>query len=120
MSEETTATTLILIGAIFQLIIAIVLIIGGAGSSIGTAIGILLGGISDPLGWIWVFVPGVPLMVFGILALLFGIYWLRWRHTPQEFKQKLIMTGVIALIFTGVIPGLLVLIGGAIVPEETP
>ncbi len=118
MADDTTATTLILIGAIFQIIIAIFFLIGGAGSSIGTAIGFLLGGISDPLDWVWVFVPGVPLMVFGILGLFFGIFWLRWRHTPQEFKQKLIMTGIIALIFTGVVPGLLILIGGAIVPEE--
>jgi hypothetical protein len=118
MPDETTATTLILIGAIFQIIIAIFLLIGGAGSTIGTAIGFLLGGISDPLDWIWVFIPGVPLMVFGILALLFGISWLRWRDTPAEYKQKLILTGIVALIFTGVIPGLLVIIAGAIIPEE--
>lgn len=118
MADETTATTLILIGAIFQIIIAVLFFIGGFGSSIGTAIGFFLGGISDPLDWIWVFVPGVPLIVFGILGLSFGVSWLRWRHTPSEYKAKLIMTGVVALIFTGVIPGLLALIGGAIVPEE--
>ncbi len=117
MSDETTATTLILIGAIFQIIIAIFLLIGGAGSSIGTVIGLILGGSSNPLDWVWVFVPGVPLMVFGILGLLFGISWLRWRHTPSEYKQNLILTGIIALIFTGVLPGLLVLIGGAITSE---
>ena len=118
MSDESTAITLILVGAIFQLIIAILLILGGLGSSIGTAIGFLIGGISDPLDWIWVFIPGVPLLVFGILGLVFGISWLRWRHTPLEYKQNLILTGILALIFTGVLPGLLVLIGGAIVPEE--
>ena len=118
MSEESTAITLILVGAIFQLIIAILLVLGGLGSSIGTAIGFLIGGISDPLDWIWVFIPGVPLLVFGILGLVFGISWLRWRHTPSEYKQNLILTGILALIFTGVLPGLLVLIGGAIVPEE--
>ena len=118
MSEESTAITLILVGAIFQLIIAILLVLGGLGSSVGTAIGFLFGGISDPLDWIWVFIPGVPLLVFGILGLVFGISWLRWRHTPSEYKQNLILTGILALIFTGVLPGLLVLIGGAIVPEE--
>ncbi len=118
MSDETTATTLIFVGAIFQIIIAILLLIGGAGSSIGTVIGFLLGGISDPTDWVWVFIPGVPLMVFGILALLFGMSWVRWRETPTEYKQKLILTGILALIFTGVIPGLLVVIAGAITPEE--
>ena len=118
MSDESTAITLILVGAIFQLIIAILLVLGGLGSSIGTAIGFVIGGISYPLDWIWVFIPGVPLLVFGILGLVFGISWLRWRHTPLEYKQNLILTGILALIFTGVLPGLLVLIGGAIVPEE--
>jgi hypothetical protein len=118
MSDESTATTLILVGAIFQIIIAILLILGGLGSSIGTAIGFLLGGISDPLDWMWVFVPGIPLIVFGVLGLVFGISWVKWRHTPLEYKQNLILTGILGLIFTGVLPGLLVLIGGAIIPEE--
>ena len=119
MSDETTVTTLVLSGAVFQIIIAIFFLIGGVGSSIGTAIGFLLGGINNPLDLIWVFIPGIPLIVFSILGFLFGYSWLRWRHTPAQYKQKLIMTGIIALIFTGFIPGLLVLIGGAIIPEET-
>jgi hypothetical protein len=119
MSDESTVTTLVLIGAIFQIIIGILLLLGGAGSSIGTAIDFIFWGVSSPLDWLWVLVPGVPLMVFGILGLVFGLNWLRWRHTPMDYKQKLILTGVLALIFTGVIPGLLVLIAGAIIPEET-
>lgn len=118
MSDESTATTLILLGAIFQLILAILLLLGGLGSSIGTTIGLLLGGISTPLDWVWVAFPGVPLMVLGILGLVFGTYWFRWRHTPTDYKEKLILTGIVALIFAGVLPGLLVLIGGAIVPGE--
>jgi hypothetical protein len=119
MSDETTVTTLIFIGAICQIIIAVLFLLGGIGSSIGTAVGFIFGGFSDPFDLIWVFIPGVPMIVFGILGLLFGTYWLRWRHTPAEYKQKLIMTGIIALIFTGVVPGLLTLIGGAIIPNES-
>ncbi|MHA2406432.1 MAG: hypothetical protein ACXADB_07480 [Candidatus Hermodarchaeia archaeon] len=118
MLDESTAPTLILIGAIFQLILAVLLVLGGLASSISTAIGFLLGGISDPLDWMWVFVPGIPLIVFGVLGFVFGISWYKWRHTPLEYKQNLILTGILALIFTGVLPGLLVLIGGAIIPEE--
>jgi len=118
MSDESTATTLIMLGAIFQLILAILLLLVGLGSSISITIGILLGGISTPLDWVWVAFPGVPLLVLGILGLIFGTYWFRWRHTPTKYKEKLIMTGIIALIFTGVLPGLLVLIGGAIAPDE--
>ena len=116
MAEESTATTLILIGAIFQIIIALLFLIGGLGSSIGTGMGFLFGGISAPFDWVWVLVPGVPLMVFGILGLLFGALWLRWRHNPKENKQKLVMTGIIGLLVIGVIPGLIVLIAGAIIP----
>jgi hypothetical protein len=118
MSNESTATTLVLVGAILQLIIGILLLLGGLGSSIGTTIGLLLVGIGTPLEWIWVAFPGVPLMVLGILGLVFGNSWFRWRRTPIEYKEKLILTGIIALIFTGVLPGLLVLIGGSIAPEE--
>ena len=118
MSDESTAPTLILIGAIFQIILAVLLVLGGLVSTIGIALGFLLGGLSDPLDWMWVFIPGIPLIVFGILGFVFGISWYKWRHTPLEHKQNLILTGILALIFTGVLPGLLVLIGGAIVPEE--
>lgn len=118
MSDESTATTLILLGVIFQLILAVLFLLGGLGSSIGTTIGFLLGGISTMLDWVWVAFPGVPLMVVGILGLIFGTYWFRWRHTAIEYKEKLILTGIIALIFTGVLPGLLVLIGSTIVPDD--
>jgi polyferredoxin len=118
MSDESTVTILVLIGAIFQIIIGILLLLGGAGSSIGTAIDFIFWGVSSPFDWLWVFVPGVPLMVLGILGLFFGLNWLRWRHTPMDYKQQLILTGILALIFAGFIPGLLVLIAGAIIPEE--
>jgi hypothetical protein len=121
LSDETTATTLILAGAIIQIVIAIIFLLGGLVSIIGTAIGILLGGISTPLDWIWAAFPGIPLMVLGLLGLVFGIYWYRWRHTPTDHKRKLVLTGILALVFTGVLPGLIVLIAGAIAPDaEVP
>lgn len=119
MLDKITNTTLVLIGAISQIIIAVLFLLAGIVSSVGTALGSFYGGFSDPLEFIWVLIPGLPLIVFGILGLLFGFSWLRWRHTPTIYKRRFVMTGIFALIFTGIIPGLLVLIGGAITTEET-
>lgn len=105
MSDET-ASTLVLIGAIFQLIAAIAfLLLGGA----GFIIPLILGAGLD----FWLLLPAF-FFIGGIIGLIFAILWFGWRKDPSANKTALIITGILALIFGGVLPGLLVLIGGVV------
>lgn len=105
MSDET-ASTLILAGAVFQLLAAIIILfLGGA----GFLIPIIFGGSID----LWIFVPAF-FFIGGIISLIFIILWLNWRHDPSSHKVAFIITGFIALVVGGFLPGIFVIIGGAI------
>ncbi|MFX1300347.1 MAG: hypothetical protein ACFFAL_00045 [Promethearchaeota archaeon] len=105
MSDET-ARTLIMAGAIFQILASIIILfLGGA----GFLIPILFGGI---LG-LWIFVAAF-FFIGGIICLVFTVLWLFWRLYPSDHKIGLIITGFIALIVGGFLPGIFVIIGGAI------
>ncbi len=54
-----------------------------------------------------------------VFALIFSILWFMWRGSPSQHKAGLIITGILALLFSGFLPGLLTLIGGAIAPSES-
>jgi hypothetical protein len=105
MTDET-ATTLILVGSIFQLLASIIILfLGGA----GFLIPIIFGGIIG----LWIWVPAF-FFVGGIISLIFIVLWLNWRHDPSAHKAALIITGFIALVVGGFLPGIFVIIGGAI------
>lgn len=106
MSDET-ASTLILVGAIFQLIGAIFMLLGGVAVII---VAIIFGGYFD----IWMLLGPAYFFIGGIVGLIFSILWLGWRKAPSANKTALIVTGILGLILAGFLPGLLVLIGGAI------
>jgi len=77
---------------------------------------------TDPIfwpifGWWLVLVMGL-LIVFGIIGFILAAVWIRWRRDIAGKRMKLIGTGIVAMIFTGTVPGLLVLIGAAIYPTE--
>jgi hypothetical protein len=57
----------------------------------------------------------IPLAIIGIV---FGALWLSWRSDPMGHKTGAIVTGILGIIFTGVVPGILALIAGAILPSE--
>ena len=40
-----------------------------------------------------------------------------WRKDPSGKRTMLIITGILGLIFSGFLPGLLVLIGGFLAPK---
>jgi hypothetical protein len=86
MSDEETARTLLLVAGILQMIISVFLIFG---------------------------VISIPLAIIGFV---FGALWLSWRNDPMEHKTGAIVTGILGLILTGVIPGILALVAGAILP----
>lgn len=105
MSDET-ASTLILVGAIFQLLASIIILfLGGA----GFLLPIIFGGTID----LWILIPAF-FFIGGIISLVFTILWLNWRHDPSAHKTALIITGILGLVLGGFLPGLFVIIGGAI------
>lgn len=109
MSDEGTAATLVLVGAILQLIFAIALLsIGGLLVVIFLVIGLDL--------WL-LFIP-VIVLAMGIPGFILMILWFSWRGEACRHKTGIIVTGVLGLIFAGFLPGLLVLIGGIICPSE--
>jgi hypothetical protein len=116
MGDEGTASTLVYAGAIIQLIFAIIFLVLA-----GLVFVFLLPLTFDPmfayLFWGIAIVASSLLAFLGIIDLIFVFLWFKWRHEPSEHRTGLIATGIIGLLFTGFIPGLLVLIGGAIAEE---
>ncbi|MFX0078466.1 MAG: hypothetical protein ACFE8O_04440 [Candidatus Hermodarchaeota archaeon] len=105
MSDET-ASTIILVGAIFQILASIIILfLGGAGFLIPIIFGGTIG--------LWILVPAF-FFTGGIISVVFTILWLSWRHEASDHKIALIITGFTALIVGGFLPGLFVVIGGAI------
>lgn len=118
MGEQGTASTLVLVAAIIQIIFSLFNVVLGGFSFV-----ILLPIMVDPLFWALMF-PFVLSslivnLVFGLIGLIFAVFWFNWRENPSNHKTGLIVTGIFALIFAGFIPGLLALIGGAITPSPS-
>lgn len=72
-----------------------------------------------PYTFSMLFLPIGLLSLFMIPGLIFTILWFNWRHEPSQHKTGLIVTGVISLVLGGFVPGILVIIGGAIAPEPS-
>jgi hypothetical protein len=111
MGDEDTARTLVLIGAILQLILSIVFLLFG-----GLAFFALVLFIGFEPDIIWLLFLPLFLLIGGGISLIFTLLWFSWRSHPAAHKSGLIVTGILGMIFGGFLPGLLVLIGGAIAP----
>lgn len=78
--------------------------------------------LSDPIfqNLLGMMIPIMQILyiVESIIGIIMVILWLRWRKEPARYKTGLLVTGIIALIFTGFVPGLLVLIGRIILPRD--
>ena len=108
MSDEGTARTLVTIGAWLQLILFL------AGLGLIAFIFIIF---PDPL--VFLIVAGIYVL-FSIFGIIFFVLWFQWKNDPGAHKTGLIVTGVLGLFLAfGWLPGLLVLIGGAIAPSES-
>ncbi|MFZ0699797.1 MAG: hypothetical protein WAN74_06390 [Thermoplasmata archaeon] len=100
-SSGGTAKTLILIGLVLQLIVALIFLFGLGIAALVT----LPVGIGFALAAVW--------LVFGLIDFLFLylVYALCYRRTRngeyEEAKTPTLVFGVLALIFGGVIPGIL-------------
>jgi hypothetical protein len=112
MSDEQTASTLTLVAAILQLIMSL-----GVASIMFIMILPLFG--LDPFLWSFLWVVMVLPMALGLIGIIFAILWFSWRKEPSRHKTGLIVSGVLGLLFAGLIPGLLALIAGAIAPAPS-
>ncbi|MFX1562743.1 MAG: hypothetical protein ACFFDP_05505 [Promethearchaeota archaeon] len=53
-----------------------------------------------------------------IFCVILAVIWLYWRKDPAMHKTGLILTGVLGLIFVGFLGGLFVLIAALLIPKE--
>ncbi len=128
MADEGTSSTLVLVAAVLQLIFFFVL----AGlTGLFAAVMAVLPSIppsmlppgSPPLAEFIAAMAGIAALfvVMTAFALIFSILWFIWRGSPSQHKAGLIISGILALIFSGIIPGILVVVAGAIAPSsQTP
>jgi hypothetical protein len=124
MADEGTASTLVLIAGIIQLIFMFII------AALAGLFAIVIPFLSTippseiPPGLTITDLVNTAIVLVGvlgvltILALIFSILWLMWRNEPSRHRVGLIVTGILGLIFGGVLPGLLALIGGAIAKPE--
>lgn len=59
----------------------------------------------------------VPSALCTFVGIILIITWLGWRHNPSEHRNGLKITGVIAAICCGVVPGILAIVAGAMEPQ---
>jgi hypothetical protein len=117
MAEEGTIRTLVLVGAILQFFIIayyLYLILFWIPSLLPLII---------PPGYEWLIPIMMPIYyaifaVFIIIGFILAIIWLLWRSDPIPHRTGLIITGILGLLFAGFIPGIIVLVAGAIAPKE--
>jgi hypothetical protein len=117
MNDTETASMLVKIGSWLQIPFSFFIII-----IIAWMFWFLWPVMIDPIFWVafgWWTMVLLGLGVFaGILGLVFALLWLRWRNDIPDHKNDFIKTGIVGMIFTGTVPGLLVLVGAAIHPTK--
>jgi hypothetical protein len=113
MANEGTASTLVLVAAILQLLIfiaGIALVV--INLPILMVLPILL---ADPIFMIFggiLVIMLIMYLLYAIFGIIFGILWFLWRGAPSKHRTALIVTGILGIILAGFLPGLLALIGG--------
>lgn len=109
MGSNETASTLTLVGAIFNLLAAFGFLAVLAISLIPVFIWA-----PEVIGYVLLGI-GILLIPAMIIGFIFGFLPLMWRHEPQLHKVGLIVIGVLSLISIG---GLFLIIAGAIAESD--
>lgn len=117
MADDSTPRTLVNYGAWLQIPFSIFMIAIGA-----WLLWLLYPVLVDPLfwalfGWYTLILMGF-IIVVGFLGLILAVFWFRWRKDIPGHKKGLISTGIVGMIFTGTVPGLLVLLGAVLYPTK--
>jgi hypothetical protein len=123
MSKEDTIRTLILVGIILQILFVVNAFIGVLFLPTLLEIAIALlptPPLSEALAFVTMFTQFLIglYMVHGILGIIYTVLWFHWRRDPSAHRTGFIATGAIGLVFGGLIPGLIVLIAGRMIPRE--
>jgi hypothetical protein len=123
MSKEDTIRTLVLVGVILQ-----ILFVGTAFTGVLFLPAIIAVSIallptpptSEALAFVAMFTQFLIglYMVHGILGIIFTFLWFHWRRDPRAHRTGFIVTGALGLVFGGLVPGLIVLIAGRMIPRE--
>ncbi len=126
MADEGTSSTLVLVGAVLQLIFFFVL--AGMTALFAMVYAVLptiplsaLPPGTPPIAEFMTVMMGIMIStaIMTVFALVFTIVWFMWRGNPSQHKVGLILTGILGLVFSGFLPGLLALIGGAIASKKS-
>ena len=117
MTDDSTSQTLMKYGTWLQIPFSIFIV--GIG---GWLLWFLYPVIVDPVfwmvfGWYTMILLGF-IVVIGFLGFIFAIFWFRWRKDIPGHKKGLITTGIVGMIFTGTVPGLLILLSAALYPTK--
>ena len=118
MAEEGTIRTLVLVGAILQ----VLFIINYLYLILFWIPNILPLIIPPEFSWIMPILMSSYYIIFAVfiaIGIILLIIWLFWRKDPLAHRTGLIVTGVIGLLFAGFIPGLIVLIAAIIAPKQS-
>jgi hypothetical protein len=123
MSKEDTIRTLVLVGVILQILFVVNAFIGVLFLPALLEIAIALlptPPLSEALAFVTMFTQFLIglYMVHGILGIIYTVLWFHWRRDPSAHRTGFIATGAIGLVFGGLIPGLIVLIAGRMIPRE--
>jgi hypothetical protein len=123
MSKEDTIRTLVLVGVILQILFVVNAFIGVLFLPAILAVSIALlptPPASEALAFVTMFTHFLIglYMVHGILGIIFTFLWFHWRRDPSAHRTGFIVTGALGLVFGGLVPGLIVLIAGRMIPRE--
>lgn len=113
MSETKTALTLVKVGIWLQIPFSIFILAIG-----GWLLWFLLPVLLDPIfwptfGW-WTMLIFGFIILSGIIGFILAIIWFRWRQNIPDHKTGFLASGIIGMILSGTVPGLLVLIGSVL------
>jgi hypothetical protein len=116
VGEESTASSLILAAVIFQVLFIIFNVVVTILLFLGITPILLDPHLSGFFSWIlWASI--VPAIISSFLGVACLLLWLRWRQEPSNHQTGLIITGIFALIFCGIIPGILAIVAGVMKPQ---
>jgi hypothetical protein len=116
MAESGAARALVIVGAVLQIFSGGFRVLLGIIFMLDAAIRRSINP-NDPL---LPLTEGITtyLLLGALIGLILLILWFVFATKPSKFKKAILATGVIGILLSGILPGLLVLIGGFKAKEQ--